>query len=281
MPWVTQENDQCSLGVKLHFWDATLWGARTLRTIMRPTPRPIARVSSHGLPQATFLRQSTSTSAQISREQCRARPPEEFQGHSWSGSWRTTTTAFHFCAGRSKPQSAGTRSQAPLRNQMSAEKFFEMAATSGGMVSAWPTNADVILKRKILAQAGAKRCLAVRHNHRGIVPLPSRAAGFVLLHGLESASHRSPRFLLYARTVLIDETPTPRRAGRLETAYHAARQSTWTSASAPTTSAGSDMVKSTAEPTGTAVHVKQHAFAEIMSSPPRCRPATDLNATGA
>src|SRR5580698_402433 len=61
-------------------------------------------------------------------------------------------------------------------------------------------------------------------------------------------------------------TPTPRRLPSAKLRTTRPRQSTCTSASAPTTSAGREIVKSTAEPTGTSASMRNKTpFAEMFS----------------
>src|SRR5215472_2241309 len=115
-------------------------------------------------------------------------------------------------------------------------------------------NANVILDRKNLAQPGAEDRLRVGHNHTyELLPVLhlrrshsriSRAKGRAC-HWFTFVAHqrRSNRYSSITR-------PTPRlppcSSLRTTRPWH----STFTSASAPTTSAGREMVKSTLEPIG-------------------------------
>src|SRR5450755_4048452 len=154
-------------------------------------------------------------------------------------------------------------------------------------------NSDIVLKSEDLAQPRAEDGLGIRDNH------PDRTFAVLRLNpfaGLDTdcVAHRSAtrpssfsrptRRALQSRATAVFllqtnrfnylppkryssiTTPTPRRPPSSKLRMTRPRQSTCTSASAPTTSAGRESVKSTAEPTGTSASIRNRTpLAEMFS----------------
>ena len=158
-------------------------------------------------------------------------------------------------------------------------------------------NPDVILESKDLAQAGAENGLGIGHNNADRAFAVLRMKTVARLNADRSAAHLSSFRALPARPTgdaasrvstsnylrskrySSMTTPTPRRPPSSKLRTTRPRQSTCTSAFAPTTSAGREIVKSTAEPTGTSASMRNRTpLAEMFSVstdfpqiPDRCR----------
>src|SRR6185437_3417685 len=113
-------------------------------------------------------------------------------------------------------------------------------------------DADIVLNGKDLAQPGAKNCLRVGHDD------PDKL--LAVLHGWRGqrrfsrahcwACHQFIRPYRCSKRYSSITTPTPRRSPSCETRATRPMHCTFTSSSAPTTSAGNEMVNSIFDPTG-------------------------------
>jgi hypothetical protein len=193
----------------------------------------------------------------------------------------------------------GIRSQRCLEDHNIGGKFLN---GGNGLIEALglADNPYVVLEGKDLAQPGAENGLGIRHESRGsclcrlrlktspgstlteapteaptevtevltevlpirplFLPYPSRPTCAAKLARSNCANYR--RSKRYSSIT----TPTPRRPPSAKLRTTRPRQSTCTSASAPTTSAGREIVKSTAEPTGTSASMRNRTpLAEMFS----------------
>src|SRR5207245_9304533 len=111
---------------------------------------------------------------------------------------------------------------------------------------------EVVFQSKDFAESGAKDGLRVGQDHADELAI---AVTLVHLFDVDSrrdwsACHQSPRRSARSKRYSSMTTPTPRRPLSSKLRTTRPRQSSRTSASAPTKSAGKEMVKSTIEPTG-------------------------------
>src|SRR5262249_26222329 len=115
-------------------------------------------------------------------------------------------------------------------------------------------DANVIFDRKNLAQSGAEDGLRISHNHTyELLPvLHLRRSHSRISRAKGRACHRFPFAALQRRSNRYSSItrPTPRLPSISSLRTTRPWHSTFTSASAPTTSAGREMVKSTLEPIG-------------------------------
>src|SRR5438105_4443744 len=114
---------------------------------------------------------------------------------------------------------------------------------------------NVVFQSKDFAQTGAENRLRVSDDHADeaavAVSFAFTRLPEVVFHGDRSACHQfSQSAQRRSNRYSSMTTPTPRRPSSSKLRTTRPRQSSCTSDVAPTTSAGSEMVKSTSEPTG-------------------------------